>query len=61
MPKEIFPSSFECDCGHVSDFFERTVREMKEMSRKRRVSLADSGKEQRVIVFEKGIGPNEAV
>ena len=25
MPKEIFPSSFECDCGHESDFSERTV------------------------------------
>jgi hypothetical protein len=25
MPKEIFPSSFECDCGHQSDFFENTV------------------------------------
>ena len=41
MPKEIFPSSFECDCGHQSDFFENTVREMKAMSQKKKVYLAD--------------------
>ena len=34
MPKEIFPSSFECDCGHQSDFFENTIREMRAMSQK---------------------------
>jgi hypothetical protein len=39
MPKEIFPSSFECDCGHQSDFFEHTVREMKAMSQKKKVYL----------------------
>ena len=37
MPKEIFPSSFECDCGHQSDFSERTVRDMKAMSQKKKV------------------------
>jgi hypothetical protein len=35
MPKEIFPSSYECDCGHQSHFFESTVRAMKALSRKR--------------------------
>ncbi len=54
MPKENYPSSFECDCGHVSDFVERTVREIREMSRKKRVSLGDSAKEEHWVVFEKG-------
>jgi hypothetical protein len=34
MPKEIFPSSYECDCGHRLDFCENTIREIKAMSRK---------------------------
>ena len=41
MPKEIFPSSYECDCGHQSHFFENTIREMKAMSRKKKVRLLD--------------------
>ena len=54
MPKEIFPSSFECDCGHQSDFFENTVREMKAMSQKKKVYLADSAPEEHTIVFHRG-------
>ncbi len=27
MPKEIFPSSYVCDCGHESHFFENTVKD----------------------------------
>ena len=27
MPKESYPSSYECDCGHVAHFFEVTVKE----------------------------------
>src|SRR5437773_8802421 len=54
MSKEIFPSSFECDCGHQSDFFENTVREMKAMSQKKKVYLADSAPEEHTIVFYKG-------
>jgi hypothetical protein len=54
MPKEIFPSSFECDCGHQSDFFEHTVREMKAMSQKKKVYLADSAPEEHTIVFYRG-------
>src|SRR2546421_7474880 len=54
MPKEIFPSSFECDCGHQSDFFEKTVREMKTMSQKKKVYLADSAPEEHTIVFYRG-------
>src|SRR6185295_6828807 len=54
MPKEIFPSSFECDCGHQSDFFENTVRDMKAMSHKKKVYLADSAPEEHTIVFYRG-------
>src|SRR6267143_5642411 len=54
MPKEIFPSSFECDCGHQSDFSERTVRELKAMSQKKKVYLADSAPEEHTIVFHRG-------
>jgi hypothetical protein len=54
MPKEIFPSSFECDCGHQSDFFENTIRDMKAMSQKKKVYLADSAPEEHTIVFYKG-------
>ena len=54
MPKEIFPSSFECDCGHQSHFFENTVRELKAMSQKKKVSLADSAPEEHTIVFYRG-------
>jgi hypothetical protein len=54
MPKEIFPSSYLCDCGHQSDFFENTIREAKRMSRKKKIHLHDSAKEEHVIVFLKG-------
>src|SRR6266571_6921505 len=54
MPKEIFPSSFACDCGHQSDFFENTVRDMKAMSQKKKVYLADAASEEHTIVFYRG-------
>src|SRR4030095_1885668 len=54
MPKEIFPSSFECDCGHQSDFFENTVREMKAMSQKKKVYLADAAPEEHNMVVYRG-------
>jgi len=54
MPIEIFPSSYLCDCGHQSDFFENTVREMKAMSQKKKVYLADSAPEEHTIVFYRG-------
>ena len=54
MSKEIFPSSFECDCGHQSDFFENTVRDMKAMSQKKKVYLADAAPEEHTIVFYRG-------
>jgi hypothetical protein len=54
MPKEIFPSSFECDCGHQSHFAERTVRELKVMSQKKKVYLGDAAPEEHTIVFYRG-------
>ena len=55
MPKELFPSSFECDCGHQSDFSEGTVREMKRMSLRKEARLADgSGPTGHIIVFRGG-------
>ena len=56
MPKEIFPSSYECDCGHQSHFSENTIREMKAMSAKRykKVYLSDSEAEEHKIVFYQG-------
>src|SRR6266436_7516819 len=54
MPKEIFPSSFEFDCGHQSDFFENTIRDMKAMSQKKKVYLADAAPEEHTIVFYRG-------
>lgn len=56
MPKEIFPSSYECDCGHQSHFFENTIGEMKEMSAKKKTKqyLSDSEAEEHTIVFYRG-------
>ena len=54
MAKELFPSSFICDCGHESHFFENTVRDMKKMSKKKEVRLGDSEKNEHMIIFYKG-------
>lgn len=54
MPEEIFPSSYRCNCGHQSHFFENTIREAKAMSQKRTVRLSDSEAEEHTIVFEHG-------
>ena len=55
MPREIFPSSYECDCGHQSDFFENTISEIKKMSYKKKVRLGDSdGEDEHWIIFYKG-------
>ena len=53
MPKEIFPSSYECDCGYVAHFFENTVKEVKKLSQSKRQWLADgTGTEKHIVVFE---------
>ena len=54
MPKEIYPSSYVCDCGHQSDFFENTIREIKALSRKKKEYLGDSEPDEHTIVFHKG-------
>ena len=54
MPKEIFPSSYECDCGHQSDFCENTIREIKAMSLRKRIYLGDSERDEHTIVFYRG-------
>lgn len=55
MPKEIFPSSFECDCGKRLDFFENTIRGMKRESLRRPCELLDGpeGHSHRIL-FEDG-------
>jgi hypothetical protein len=53
MAKEICPSSYVCDCGYQCDFFENTVREMKQLSARRPQRLgADDGRH--VVVFDQG-------
>lgn len=56
MPREIFPSSYECDCGHQSHFFENTIKEMKTVSRKKNKKqyLGDSEIEEHLVVFYLG-------
>jgi hypothetical protein len=53
MPKEIFPSSYLCDCGYQCDFLENTVREIKQLSMRRRQCLGTDDN-QHVVVFEYG-------
>jgi hypothetical protein len=54
MPQELFPSSYVCDCGHQSDFFERTIREAKRRSYKKTFYLVDSAPDEHTIVFAQG-------
>ena len=54
MPREIYPSSYVCDCGHQSHFFENTIREIKALSHKKREYLGDSEPDEHTIVFHKG-------
>ena len=54
MAREILFSDFKCDCGHRGSFCEGTVKECKEQSVKRPVSLGDSEKDEHFIVFRRG-------
>ena len=57
MPKEIFCSSYLCDCGHPIDFFENTVREVKQKSIRKRQGLVETCEDpsaEHVVVFEGG-------
>jgi hypothetical protein len=55
MPKELYPSSYECDCGYIAHFFENTVKEVKKLSQAKRQWLADGTEtEKHIVVFENG-------
>ncbi len=54
MQKQIDVSSFECDCGHQSHFFENTIKEMKRMNKKKKVKLGDAEKNEHFIIFKNG-------
>ncbi len=53
MPKEIFPSSYECDCGHQVHFCENTVREMKRISFRGRPRIGE-GDDRHAVIFHNG-------
>jgi hypothetical protein len=54
MPTELYPSSYECDCGHQSHFSENTIREARTKSHKREIRLGDSEIDEHTILFFKG-------
>ena len=56
MPKELFPSFYECDCGHISHFFENIIRATKEASQPREIHLYDGATvdQDHIIVFSGG-------
>jgi hypothetical protein len=54
VPKQIDFSSYECDCGHQSHFFQNTIKEVKSISHKRTVYLGDSEADEHTIVFKHG-------
>lgn len=51
MAVHLYPSSYRCDCGHESDFFENTIKEISVMSRKHKQRLADSAENEHIIEF----------
>jgi hypothetical protein len=53
VPKEIFPSSYRCDCGYQTDHFENTIRELKQMSMRRPQRLGSNDGEH-AVVFSSG-------
>ena len=50
MATEIFPSSFRCNCEQEIDFSEGTMREMKKISKNKRVRL---GEGEHTIIFDR--------
>jgi hypothetical protein len=54
MAVHIIPSSYRCDCGHESDFFESTINELTAKSRKKKQYLADSSEDEHTIEFAGG-------
>lgn len=53
MAKEIDFSSYECDCGHQLHFFENTIREMKQISYRRRERIGE-GDDRHAVIFYQG-------
>ncbi len=57
MPKEIFFSSYLCDCGHQIDFSENTVNELKYKSKRKRqwlIETCDDPAREHVVIFDGG-------
>lgn len=56
MARKLIPSSFECDCGHESHFFERTISGMEKESRNSRkaIQIMDSETDEHAIEFKDG-------
>jgi hypothetical protein len=54
MALHLFPSSYRCDCGHESHFFERTVWEMEAKSRRKPARIGDSELDSHVVEFVGG-------
>jgi len=57
MPKEIFPSSYLCDCGYQVDFSENTVSELKQKSKRKRqwlIETCNDRSKEHIVVFEGG-------
>jgi hypothetical protein len=56
VPREIDPTLYECDCGHLSYFGTDTVRGVKALStrNKRKTALLEDDDEQHMLVFKKG-------
>jgi len=47
----MIPSSYRCDCGHVSHLTEGVVREMREQGRRKPSRIRDSEKDPHVVEF----------
>ena len=56
MAIHLIPSSYRCGCGHEAHFSERTIREMKADSQRRRepIRILDSEKDKHAIEFSGG-------
>jgi len=51
MAIHLIPASYRCDCGHVSHFTERVVREMRETGRRKPARILDSERDQHAVEF----------
>jgi hypothetical protein len=53
MPRLIYPSSYECDCGHTLNFCEGTIWEMQKVSLRKRSGIGE-GSDRHTVIFDKG-------